>query len=79
MGHLITIGQTDIRCHLFSGSLTFPGRESGFRSDVPHRLYASKLALPSSFLSDSWIEGNGNNLVANSVVSVRPMMKSLEI
>lgn len=57
----------------------FSCAESGFRSNAPHRLYASKFTFSSSFLSNSWIEGNRNNSLANSVVSVRPVVKLLEI
>lgn len=57
----------------------FSCAESGFRSNASHRLHASKLALSSSFLSNSWIEGNRNNSLTNSVVSVRPVVKLLEI
>lgn len=58
---------------------TFSCEESGFRSNAPHRFYASKLALSSSFLFNNWIEGNRNNSLANSVVSVKPGVKLLEI
>lgn len=58
---------------------TFSCAESGFRGNAPHRLHASKLALSFFFLSNGWIEGNRNNSLANSVASVRPVVKLLEL
>ena len=47
----------------------FSFRESGFRSDVLHRLYASNLASSSSSFSNGWIEGNKQCIGKLSCVS----------
>lgn len=65
--------QSNIRCHSFFRSLTFPCRESEARSNVPHRLCTSNLAIPSSFLSVSWTEEN--IVLANSAVAVTSVVK----